>query len=202
MRLLPTLLIASVLSLGSPPASADVSTNPRSAPKGTYELSKAHSLVTFCINHLGISNYCGWFPKISGTLEFNGSQPANSRVEVAIDLVAVQTRSDELDRRLRDEVFEAAKFGSATFKSTGIKIIGENQGDIAGDLTLHGVTRPVVLKARFNGGLPSPLGAGYLIGFSADTTIKLADFGMAGVAWMVFVGEDVTLHIETEFHHE
>ncbi len=202
MRLSSTLLIAAAFSLGAVPAWADVSSNPRSAPKGTYALSKAHSLVTFCIKHFGISDYCGWFPKISGTLEFNGSQPGNSRVDVVIDLSAVETRSDELDGRLRDELFEVTKFGTATFKSTGIKVTGDAQGDIVGDLTLHGVTRPVILKARFNGGLPSPFGAGHLVGFSADATIKLADFGFTGVAWKVFVGDEVTLRIETEFLHE
>ena len=180
----------------------DASTNPQSAPKGAYELNKAHSLVTFCIRHLDISTYCGWFPKLSGKLKFNGSQPGASSVDISIDLNAVQSRSDELDQRLRNDMFEVAKFPTATFKTNGSKVTGPNQGDVEGDLTLHGVTRPVILKTTFNGGRPSPFGTGYLIGFSADTTIKLADFGLAGVAWKTFVGDDVSLHIETEFLQE
>jgi len=202
MRLLRSLTIAASVSLGTLSAYADVSTNPQSAPKGAYELSKPHSLVTFCIKHVGISTYCGWFPKLSGKLHFNGAQPTTSQVDVTIDLSAVQTRSDELDGRLRDDMFEVAKFGTATFKSTTAQVTGTNQGEITGNLTLHGVTKPVTLKTTFNGGQASPFGSGHLIGFSADTTIKLADFGLTGVAWKVFVGDDVAIHIESEFLHE
>jgi polyisoprenoid-binding protein YceI len=197
-------LLGAALALGFalPAVAGEASTNPQSAPKGAYEPSKAHSLVTFCIRHLDISTYCGWFPKLAGKLKFNGAQPGASTVDVTIDLAAVQTRSAELDQRLRDEMFEVTKFPTATFKTNGSKVTGPNQGDVEGNLTLHGVTKAVILKTTFNGGRPSPFGPGYLIGFSADATIKLADFGLAGVAWKSFVGDEVTLHIETEFVQE
>jgi polyisoprenoid-binding protein YceI len=195
-------IIAAALSLCALPALADVSKNPQSAPKGVYDLVNRHSLVTYCVVHVGISNYCGWFPKLSGKLHFSGSQPANSELEVTIDLKAVQSRSDELDGRLRDEMFEVAKFPTATFKSTSIKVTGANQGEITGALTLHGVTKPITLKTTFNGGQPSPFGSGHLIGFSAEATVKLADFGLTGVLWKVFVADEVTLRIETEFEHD
>lgn len=198
---LPLLAFAAVAATASAFA-GEASLNPQSAPKGTYELSKAHSLVTFCIRHLDISTYCGWFPKLSGKLKFNGSQPMTSTVDITIDMNGVQSRSDELDQRLRNDMFEVAKFPTATFKTNGAKVTGPNQGDVEGNLTLHGVTRPVILKTTFNGGRASPFGQGYLVGFSADATIKLADFGLAGVAWKSFVGDEVTLHIETEFTHE
>lgn len=202
LRMLRSSLFVAALSLGAMPALADVSKNPQSAPKGVYDLANQHSLVTYCVVHVGISNYCGWFPKLSGKLHFNGSQPEKSELDVSIDLKAVQSRSDELDGRLRDEMFEVAKFPTATFKSTAIKVTGTNQGEITGNLTLHGVTKPVTLKTTFNGGQPSPFGSGHLIGFSADASVKLADFGLTGVLWKVFVADDVTLHIETEFQHD
>lgn len=185
------------------PAQADVSKNPQSAPKGKYEIHSPHATVIFCIQHFdGISDYCGWFSKVTGTLQFTGSQPERSSVTATIDLNRAQTRSSELDDRLRNDMFEVAKFGTATFKSTSIKVTGANQGEITGDLTLHGVTKPVTLKATFNGGEPWPLGNGYVIGFSATGTIKLADFGLTGVAWKMFVGDDVSLRIEAEFVNE
>ena len=202
MRLLRLSLIAASVTLGTLPVFADVSTNPQSAPKGAYEIVQRHSLVTFCIKHLGISNYCGWFPKLSGTLHFNGSQPASSSVEITIDLAKAMTRNDELDGRLRDDMFEVSKFATATFKSTSVKVTGANQGEITGDLTLHGVTKPVTLKTTFNGTEPNPLGQGSLVGFSAEATIQLADFGLANVLWKSFVGDEATLRIETEFNHE
>ena len=194
--------LALALALTAQPAQADVSKNPQSAPKGAYELVERHSTVHFCIEHLGISQYCGWCPKLSGTLRFNGAQPASSSVEVSIDLTKAQTRSAELDGRLRDDFFEVSKFATATFKSTSAKVTGANQGEVTGDLTLHGVTKPVTLKTQFNGGEPNPLGQGHLVGFSAQTTIKLVDFGLANVAWKVFVGDEATLRIEAEFNHE
>jgi polyisoprenoid-binding protein YceI len=97
----------------------------------------------FCISHYGgASNYCGWFPKLSGTLQFNGAQPDKSSVDVTLDVGAVQTRSDELDQRLRNDMFEAGKFGTATFKSTAVKVTGSNRGEVTGDQTMHGVTKP------------------------------------------------------------
>lgn len=190
-------------ALSALPAFADVSKNPQSAPKGTYRIDPPHAVVMFCIPHFGgTSNYCGWFPKVAGTLTFNGSQPEKSSVTATIDLARVQTRSDELDGRLRDDLFEVAKFGTATFKSTSVKVTGANEGEITGDLSLHGVTKPVTLKAKFNGGQPRPIGNGYIVGFSAEGTVKLADFSLTGVAWKLFVGDDVTLRIEAEFVNE
>src|SRR5262245_1431700 len=140
--MLRSLSFAALLAISALPAAADVSKNPQSAPKGSYDLVARHSTVHFCIAHLGISNYCGWFPKLSGTLHFNGGQAASSSVEVTIDLAKAQTRSDELDGRLRDDLFETSKFATATFKSTAIKVTGTNEGEITGDLNLHGVTKP------------------------------------------------------------
>jgi polyisoprenoid-binding protein YceI len=182
------------------PVAADISTNALSAPKGTYRIDPPHAVVMFCIPHFGgTSNYCGWFAGVTGSLQFNGAQPEKSAIEATVDLKRVQTRSDELDQRLRDDLFEIAKFGTATFKSTAVKVTGKNSGEITGDLTLHGITKPVTLKATFNGGQPRPIGSGYVIGFSAAGSVKLADFALTGVAWKVFVGDEVTLRIEAEF---
>jgi polyisoprenoid-binding protein YceI len=190
-------------ALSALPALADVSKNPQNAAKGTYRIDPPHAVVMFCISHYGgTSNYCGWFPKVSGILQFNGAQPEKSSITATIDLARVQTRSDELDGRLRDDLFEVAKFGTATFKSTSVKVTGTNEGEITGDLSLHGVTKPVTLKATFNGGQPRPIGSGYMVGFSAAGTVKLADFALTNVAWKVFVGDEVTLRIEAEFVNE
>src|SRR5262245_59176334 len=98
---------ATVLALAAAPALADISTNPQSAPKGRYRADPGHTAVIFCIAHFGgTSNYCGWFPKITGTLNFNGAQPADSKLNISIDMAQVTTRSAELDRRLKDDFFQ------------------------------------------------------------------------------------------------
>lgn len=194
-----SLVVLSVAVAASSPAAADISSNPQSAPKGRYTVDPPHAVVMFCIPHFGgTSNYCGWFPKVAGKLQFTGAQPANSKLSVTIDMTRVATRSDVLDQRLRDDFFEAGKFPTATFESTSAKVTGTNQGEVTGNLTIHGVTKSQTFKVRFNGGQPRPIGAGHVIGFSGEGTIRLADFSFGSVAWRVFVGDEVTLRFEVE----
>jgi polyisoprenoid-binding protein YceI len=191
--------VAALLATTALPALAqDVSTNPLSAPKGKYKVEPGHTGVLFCIRHSGISDYCGRFNAISGSMVFNGSQPEKSSVSIDIDVNSLDTPSDKLDTELKSNFFETAKFPTATFKSTAIKVTGKNEGEITGDLTLHGVTKPVTLKATFGGGKMHAFANTYVVGFSATATLKHADFGFPAVAWRSFIGDDVTLYIETE----
>ncbi|NOT42747.1 MAG: YceI family protein [Alphaproteobacteria bacterium] len=192
-------LTAALLASAAMPALADdVSTNPMSAPKGKYKVEPNHTSVLFCIRHNGISGYCGRFAGVTGTLSFNGSQPEKSALAIDIDVNSLDTPSDKLDAELKSGFFETAKFPTATFKSTAIKVTGKNEGEITGDLTLHGVTKPVTLKTTFGGGKMHAFANTYVVGFSASAKIKHADFAFPNVAWRSFVGDEVTLTIETE----
>jgi polyisoprenoid-binding protein YceI len=192
-------LLASVFAAAAIPALADdVSTNPLSAPKGKYKVEPNHTSVLFCIRHSGISDYCGRFNTISGSMTFNGAQPEKSALSVEIDVNSLDTPSDKLDAELKSGFFETAKFPTAMFKSTSIKVTAKNEGEITGDLTLHGVTKPLTLKATFGGGKMHAFANTYVIGFSATGKIKHADFSFPAVAWRSFVGDEVTLYIETE----
>lgn len=194
----PTLICA-LFALVAAPAMADVSLNAQTAPKGTYKIEPNHTSVMFCIRHMGISNYCGRFNKIQGKIGFNGAQPEKSTASIEIDATSIDTPSDALDDKLRKEFFETTKFPTATFTTTSIKVTGKNQGDITGNLTLHGVSKPVTLKASFNGGQIHPFANAYVVGFSATTTIKIADFAFPDVSWKIFIADEVSLHIESEF---
>ena len=198
MRRRQSVLIA-VLAFASAPAFADVSTNPQSVPKGTYKLEPNHTSVLFCIRHMGISDYCGRFNTIGGKIGFSGSQPAKSSATIEIDMASIDTPSDKLDEKLRVEFLETAKFPKASFVAKSIKITGKNQGEITGALTLHGVTKPMTLTTTFNGGQVHPLTNAYVIGFSAMTTIKHADFAFPDVVWKPFIGDEIKLYIESEF---
>ena len=191
-------LVAVLLATTALPVLADVSTNPRSAPTGKYKLDPGHTGVLFCIRHSGISDYCGRFNVVKGSATFNGGQPEKSSVSVEIDVNSLDTPSDKLDGELKASFFETAKFPTATFKSTAVKVTGKNEGEITGDLTLHGVTKPVTLKTTFGGGKMHPFANTYVVGFSATGTLKHADFGFPAVVWRSFIGDDVTLYIETE----
>lgn len=193
------LLGAAALALLALPAHADVSKNPKAAPKGSYEMDPVHTTLTFCTMHMGLSNYCGRFNKAQGTLVFNGSEPEKSKLSVTIDVASIDTSSDKLDGKLRDELFKTSAHPTATFKSTKIAVTGENAGEITGDLTIRGVTKPVMLKATFNGGTMHPFANAYALGFSAGAKFKRSDFGLTDMAGEQFASDEVTLYIDSEF---
>jgi polyisoprenoid-binding protein YceI len=118
---------------------------------------------------------------------------------VQIDMSALQTHVDELDKELTSSVFHADKFPTATFTTTKIQKTGENTGTVTGDLTLAGVTKPVTLNVTFNGGRNSPIPfQPYRIGFDATGTFKRSDFGLTKMMWSGMVGDEVNLMIQCE----
>ncbi len=178
-------------------AFADVSTNPQSAPKGTYEQNPDHTVVGFCTSHMELSTYCGRFNKTTAKLTFNGSQPDKSTVTATIDLSSVDVQSKKLTGLLQKELFRNGP--TATFTSTEVKIDGKSEGTITGNLAINGVTKPVTLKVKFNGGEPYPFGDKYVLGFSATGSFKRSDFNLTDMVGAQFAGDVVTLSIEIEF---
>jgi polyisoprenoid-binding protein YceI len=173
------------------------------APTGSYSLDTRHSQVLFAIPHLGITDYYGRFDKLSGSLSFNSGAPEKSSTSITIDMTSIDVPSQELTRELMGTgVFNAAGFPTATFKSTAIARAGVNTGTITGDLTLHGVTRPVTLDVTFGGVTADPFEGADDIGFHATATIKRTDFGITGMVWEPIVGDEVKLTIEAMFKHK
>jgi len=198
-RIALSLCLASLALAGA--AHADgVSTDPKKAPAGAYQVETHHTLVLFAIPHLGLTDYYGRFEKISGTLNFKPGAPEKSSVDVSIDTSSANVMSAELINELvGPSVFDSAHFPTATFKSTSIERTGSNTGRMTGDLTIHGVTKPVTFDVTFNGGLQAPIGNAYEIGFHATATVKRSDFGLDKMMWKSFVGDDVKLIIEALF---
>lgn len=191
--------IAALAAAGSALA-ADVSTDPKSAPPGAYEIETHHTQVIFAIPHLGITDYYGRFEKVSGTLNFNSGTPEKSSVSVSIDTASANVMSSEvLGQLVGPSVFDATKFPTATFKSTSLARTGPTTGKMTGDLTIHGVTKPVTFDVTYNGGLKAPIGNAYDLGFHATAIIKRSDFGLDKMMWNSFVGDDVKLTIEAMF---
>jgi polyisoprenoid-binding protein YceI len=172
---------------------------PLTAKAGTYAIDPLHTQVIFAIRHEGLSTFYGRFSKIAGGLTFDPASPQTSALNVTIDMTGIETHVDALDKELRDDVFDAKKFPTATFVSTSIAKTSDNAGTVTGNLTLNGVTKPVTLNVTFNGGRNSPIPfQPYRIGFDATGTIHRADFGLDSMIWSGFVGDDVTLMIESE----
>jgi polyisoprenoid-binding protein YceI len=176
------------------------SADPKLAPTGRYALESRHSQVLFAIAHQGLTDYYARFDRLSGTLAFDSAEPAKSAVSVTIDMNSIDTPSQELNGTLAGKtVFDAQNFPAATFKSTSIVRTGPTTGRITGELTIKNITKPVTLDATFTGGRPDPMGGSYDIGLSATATIKRSDFGITGMVWEPFVGDDVRLIIEAMF---
>ncbi|MWV15035.1 YceI family protein [Pseudomonas sp. L-22-4S-12] len=135
-----------------------------------------HAFINFKISHLGYSWLYGTFKDFDGSFSFDAKAPEASKVNVSINTASVDSNHAERDKHLRSGDFlNVEKNPTATFASTSVKSTGADTADITGNLTLNGVTKPVVIKAKFLGEGSDPWG-GYRAGFEGSTTLKLKDF--------------------------
>ncbi|MGA4633070.1 YceI family protein [Pseudomonas solani] len=135
-----------------------------------------HAFVNFKISHLGYSWLYGTFKDFDGSFSFDAKAPEASKVKVTLQTGSVDTNHAERDKHIKSGDFlNVSKNPTATFESTGVKSTGTGTADVTGNLTLNGVTKPVVVKAKFIGEGDDPWG-GYRAGFEGTTTLKLKDF--------------------------
>lgn len=195
-------LIVSLALLTAAPALAA----PLDAPSGKYVVDPTHTSVTWRVKHLGLSNYTARFTKIASTVELDAASPENSKLDVTIDTNSVRTdfpfpEKEDFDKVVGGDArfLDGGKFPQIKFVSTSIASTGPKTGKITGNLTLRGVTKPIVLDATFNGSLaPNPMMKTQKIGVSARGTIKRTDFGMT--FGTQFLGDEVELQIEAEYN--
>jgi len=171
-------------------------------PAGEYEIDPLHSMVGFAVRHLMVSKVRGRFNGFTGTLHV-ADGPAESKVAVDIDLASIDTGSDQRDEHLRSsDFFDVANDPSMMFTAAGIEWSGGEIGRLVGDLTLHGVTRPLTLDFEYLGTVTDPMAGGTKIGFSAAGTLDREDFGLTYNAALdgggVLIGKSITLEIEVE----
>jgi polyisoprenoid-binding protein YceI len=170
-----------------------------SAEQWDFDLS--HSSIGFHVRHLMISKVHGRFSSWTGSLHLDPIDPTQSRVEVQIDAASIDTKEPKRDDHLRSaDFFDAANFPHLTFKSTRVERDGDDLA-VDGELTIHGVTRPVHLKVEPAGQVKDPWG-GTRTGFSAKTTISRKDFGLTWnqllEAGGVAVGDKIEISLEIE----
>jgi polyisoprenoid-binding protein YceI len=162
-----------------------------------YEIDPTHTQVQFTYSHLGFSNITGRFDQVQGDFRFDVADPTQSSVSITIPVQSISTGVDKLDEHLlKADFFDAAQFPTATFTSTGVTAAGEGKLAVAGDLTIHGVTRPVVLDVTINKIGEHPMRKRPAAGFDARATLKRSDFGVG--AYVPMVGDEVTLSITVE----
>jgi polyisoprenoid-binding protein YceI len=148
------------------------------ATEYVIDTKKAHAFIQFRISHLGFSWLLGRFNDFSGSFTYDENKPEASTVTVVINTASIDSNHAERDKHLRSKDFlDVEKFPEARFVSTGFTETGDSSAVLTGDLTLHGVTRPVTIDVEHVGHGPDPWG-GYRRGFAGTTTLKLADFGI------------------------
>ena len=163
----------------------------------TYKLDPTHTNVLASWNHFGYSNPFANFGDVDGTLVYDADDVSKSSVEVTLPMSGLNGFSDKFNAHLRSaDFFDAEKFPVATFKSTKVEAAGNGKLKITGDLTIKGITRPVVLDATLNKAAPHPMTKAQAIGFDATTTLKRSDFGLDMAA--PAVSDEVSLRITTE----
>ncbi len=172
--------------------------DPAAVKAGTYKVEPYHTQVAFTLSHFGLSEFSGFFSGASGSLKLNPANPAANKLDVTIPIDSVLTTVPKLTGELKgDKWFDAAKYPTAEFTSTKVTLAGKASAIISGTLTLHGVTKPIVLKAHLVGAGINPIDKAYTVGFSATGTIKRSAFGVS--AYVPYIGDDVHLTIAGAF---
>ena len=144
----------------------------------TIDKEGQHAFIDWKISHLGYSFIHGTFKDWSGTFSWDAAKPADSKIDITLQTASLFSNHAERDKHIASKDFlDVAKYPEATFKSTKVVPTGDKTADVTGDLTLHGVTKPVTFKATFNGEGKDPWG-GERAGFNATTTLNLNDFGI------------------------
>ncbi|TMV06399.1 polyisoprenoid-binding protein [Ruegeria sediminis] len=162
-----------------------------------YNLDPSHSQVVFVYNHLGFSNTTGMFSGFEGEILFDQENPEASSVSVSMPVTSMFTGWEAREEHFMSaDFFGAAEGDLVTFTSTGIEVTGENTAKITGDLTMNGVTKPVVLDARLNQVGDHPMAGKPWAGFDATTTLLRSDFEVGKFA--PYVSDEVEVRISVE----
>lgn len=167
-----------------------------------WRVDPTHSNIEFAVKHLMIATVRGRFADVDGTVTYDESRPSNSRVEVSIKAATIDTRAADRDAHLRSPDFlDVERYPEITFRSTAVESAGPGRLVVMGDLTIHGVTRPVSLDVTQEGRGKDPWG-GERMGFAGSTTIDRREFGLTWNqalehgGWLV--GHELKIRLEIE----
>jgi polyisoprenoid-binding protein YceI len=188
--LAPVLAITLLLTLSAAAQDQD---------KDIWQLDPPHSSAQFSVRHLGVSTVRGAFTKVSGTVHYDAANPGKASLQATIESASVDTRVEMRDNDLRSPRFlDAQKYPTITFQSKKVEAAGDGKLKVTGDLTIHGVTKEVVLDV--DGPTPAikdPMGKDRLrAGASATTKINRNDFGITSLPGAI--GDDITITLDIE----
>ena len=170
----------------------------------TYQIDPAHTHAQFKVRHLMVSNVKGDFDKVTGTVEYDETNPGASKINIVVDVASISTREPQRDAHLKSaDFFDVEKFPAISFKSTGIRVVRDGELAVEGNLTIRDVTRKVVFSVE--GPTPpakDPWG-NTRVAVSATTKINRKDFGLTWNAALetggILVGDEVTITLDVQF---
>lgn len=188
MSKLKTLSLATIMALSSSYGMAATT---------QYQIDPTHTATLFSWSHFGFSKPTANFSDVQGTISVDDKNPAKSSVDVTIPVKSINSNVTALDKEFLQEAwFNEAKYPNITFKSTKVQTSDKKHFKITGNLTVKGVTKPVVLDASLNGMATHPMAKKAAIGFNATTRFKRSDFGIA--QYVPAVSDEITVNITTE----
>ena len=165
-----------------------------------WNMDKAHSQIFFAIAHMGVNTITGNFGTVSATLTSSKDDFSDAVVEFTADVNSLNTFNEQRNNHLKSpDFFDAAQYGTLSFKSTSFTKSGDKSYTVTGNLTLHGVTKPVTLMATFNGTTVNPQSKKTIAGFKVTGTIKRTDFNIGANFPAAMLSDEVALTANTEF---
>lgn len=185
---------AAVIGATAVPLLATGAPDPAKVAAGTYMIEPYHTRVMFGIDHMGFSTYYGQFVNASGSLKIDPKDPAAASLDVKVPTASVSTTNAKLDGELKSaDWLDAEKYPEISFKSTKVTAAGGDAAEVTGDLTIHGVTKPVTLRVKLHGQGANPMSKKPTIGFDISGKIKRTDFGVS--KYVPLIGDEVDLII-------
>lgn len=182
----------------APQKAKDTVISVQNVKNGHYKIDPYHTQVLFSVSHFGFTNYSGNFSDISGALTLNSKNIEESKLDIQIPIASIQTTSSKLTQELKDpDWFDVKQYPTAHFVSTHIVKTGEKTADVTGNLTLHGITKPVTLHIAYIGAGINPLNKAYTVGFQITGKINRGEFGIK--TYLPKVGDEVELTIAAAF---
>ena len=168
--------------------------------QNNWSLDKAHSKLGFAISHLSVSEVEGGFKSFDAKITSTKDDFADGVVELSAEIASINTDNDGRDKHLQSpDYFDAAKFPTMTFKSKSFTKVADKKYKVEGDLTMHGVTKTVTLDVTLNGMIEHPRSKKMIAGFKVSGVIKRTDFGISTGTPTAMLGDEITIHANTEF---
>ena len=168
--------------------------------QGTWTADPMHSKLTFSITHMGISSVDGLFNTFTASAQTTKADFSDAVFELSVQVASINTQVEKRDEHLRSaDFFDVAKYPTMTFKSTGIKSMSKGKYTLTGNLTLHGVTKPVTLDLWFRGTIENPQSKAFVSGFQLTGTLKRSDFDLGAKFPAPMLSDEVQIKADGEF---